>query len=228
MSTQERLAQPAGSVGWSLVVPVKPAAIGKSRLAPFAGQHRTGIARAMAIDTIGAALACPSVTEVLAITPDPESGAVLAELGALVVPDEPTGGLNAALGHGCALARSRRPDCAVAAMLADLPALRPQELALALAAAQAHATSFVGDAAGIGTTLYCANQGVAFAPRFGGPSRAAHLASGAVELLLPTIPSVRQDVDTEEDLHQAKDLGVGPRTDAALSALLRPVDPGVD
>ncbi|GAA2760439.1 2-phospho-L-lactate guanylyltransferase [Actinopolymorpha rutila] len=225
MSTHERPVAPAGSIGWSLVVPVKPAAVGKSRLAPFAGGHRADLARAMAIDTITAALASPRVVELLAITPDPEFADVLARLGAVAVTDEPAAGLNAALLHGARLSRSRRPDGAVAAMLADLPALRPNELTTALDAASAWPTSFVPDAAGVGTTLYCAAPGVDFAPRFGGPSRRAHLDAGAVELTPVPITSVRRDVDTGADLHQARDLGVGPRTRAALAAMARRGDP---
>ncbi|MEQ7124787.1 2-phospho-L-lactate guanylyltransferase [Actinopolymorpha sp. B11F2] len=209
-----------GGAGWTLVVPVKPATVGKSRLAPFAGEHRTDLARAMALDTVTAAMACPVVVDVLAVTHDHESGAALSAIGAIVISDEPEEGLNAALRHGAARARARRPGCAVAAMLGDLPALRPDELAPVLDAALAHPTSFVADADAVGTTLYCAAGAAEFAPRFGGASRAAHLASGAVELDLPAMTSVRRDVDTEADLMDALTLGVGARTRAAVALLL--------
>jgi 2-phospho-L-lactate/phosphoenolpyruvate guanylyltransferase len=206
--------------GWTLVVPVKPPTVGKTRLAPFAGHHRTDLARAMALDTVKAAMACRAVVEILAVTHDRESGAALSELGAVVVPDEPEEGLNAALRHGATRARARRPDCAVAAMLGDLPALRPEELAPILDAAQAYPTSFVADADAVGTTLYCATAPAEFTPCFGTASRAAHLAVGAVELDLPAMASVRRDVDTEADLMDALRLGVGPRTRAAVAFLL--------
>jgi 2-phospho-L-lactate/phosphoenolpyruvate guanylyltransferase len=209
-----------GGAGWSVVVPVKPATVGKSRLAPFAGDRRTDLARAMALDTVTAAMACPAVVDVLAVTHDQESGAALAAVGALVVSDEPEEGLNAALRHGATRARERRPGGAVAAMLGDLPALRPDEFASALHAALAYPTSFVADADAVGTTLYCAVGSAEFAPRFGGASRAAHLAYGAVELDLPEISSVRRDVDTEADLMDALRLGVGPRTRTAVALLL--------
>lgn len=221
MSLAERANGRRGSTaGWTIVVPVKPAAIGKSRLAPFAGDRRTELARAMALDTVSAALACPTVAEVLAVTHDPDSGAALAEIGAVVVPDEPEEGLNAALRHGAALAWERRPGCAVGAMLGDLPALRPAELETALEAAVDYPRCFVPDADGIGTSLYCARTPEAFTPRFGSGSRAAHLDSGAVELALSEIPSLRRDVDTETDLRGALRLGVGPRTRAAVAFLL--------
>jgi 2-phospho-L-lactate guanylyltransferase len=173
----------------------------------------------MALDTVSAALACRRVAEVIAVTPDPDTGAKLTALGAVVVSDEPGLGLNAALVHGAGLARDRRPGCAVAAMLADLPALRPDQLDVALKAAEAYPCAYVADAAGVGTTLYCARPDVEFAPRFGPGSRAAHRAAGAVELDLADIPTVRQDVDTEADLRAAVRLGVGPRTRAALTPL---------
>ncbi|WP_020574797.1 2-phospho-L-lactate guanylyltransferase [Actinopolymorpha alba] len=220
MSSRERPNGRQGSPGWTVVVPVKPAAIGKSRLAPFAGDHRTELARAMALDTVSAILECPTVVEVLAVTHDPESGSALAALGAVVVADEPDTGLNPALLHGAQAARQRRPDSAIGAMLADLPALRPDELMIVLDAALAHPTSFVPDAADVGTTLYCARDGSTFAPRFGGPSRAAHHQAGAAELSPPGIATVRRDVDTETDLREAVELGVGPRTRAALAFLL--------
>jgi 2-phospho-L-lactate guanylyltransferase len=54
-------------------------------------------------------------------------------------------------------------------------------------------------------------------PRFGGPSRAAHARSGALELPTTGISSLRRDVDTAADLADALRLGVGPHTTAARS-----------
>jgi 2-phospho-L-lactate guanylyltransferase len=205
---------------WTLVITTKSAAIGKSRLAPYARDLRADLARAMALDTVDAALRCALVGGLIAVTDDAESARAFDSLGALVIPDEPRDGLNAALSHGAAAARLRRPDAAVAALQADLPALRPRELERALRAAARFATAFVSDTAGIGTALYCANSGVAFQPRFGGQSRLAHLDGGAAEVLLPGIDSVRQDVDTEADLHAAAALGLGPRSRLVLDRLL--------
>lgn len=210
--------------GWTLVVTAKRAAVGKSRLAAYAGEQRSALARAMALDTIVAALASPLVVELIAVTDDPESARAMADVGALVVADEPDAGLNAALSHGARLARERRPDCAVAALQADLPALRTPELGIALLAAATHQTSFVADSAGIGTALYAAGPGAIFLPRFGERSRTAHLASGASELTMADIPSVRQDVDTEADLRVAVELGVGVHTTAVLGHMTEPRD----
>lgn len=199
--------------GWSLIVPLKPLARAKSRLvAVAAGEGRAGLVLAFAEDTVAAALACPAVRDVAVVTDDPVAGRRLARLGAQVVPDVARGGLNAALAHGAEVVRRRRGPAAVAAVGADLPALRPAELARVLAAAAAHPRAFVADAAGVGTTVLTAREEAALAPAFEGASRARHRDSGAVELALPGVESVRQDVDTGADLRRALALGVGPRT----------------
>jgi 2-phospho-L-lactate guanylyltransferase len=206
-------------MNWSIVIPVKRPEVAKTRLAEAVGELRPALARAFAADTVAAALTSPAVELVVAVTDDAPFAAEARQLGAVVIADAPDAGLNAALRHGAEQARARRPDLAIAALSADLPALRPDELATALMAAEQHAVSFVGDLAGLGTTLYATLPGVPFAPRFGGRSRAAHRAAGAVELMLDGIPSLRRDVDTEVDLWDALRLGVGPRTKAVAAEI---------
>ncbi|MER6164759.1 2-phospho-L-lactate guanylyltransferase [Streptomyces violaceorubidus] len=208
---------------WTLVVPVKPLARAKSRLADTADDGvRPGLALAFAQDTVAAALACPAVADVAVVTDDARAGRELAALGAGIVPDEPGGGLNAALAHGAATVRASRPESPVAALNADLPALRPAELARVLSAATQFPRAFLPDAAGIGTTLLAAAPGHELAPAFGTDSRARHRASGAVELSPGAVDSVRQDVDTGADLRLALALGVGPHTAAVAARLLIP------
>ncbi|MFF4350805.1 2-phospho-L-lactate guanylyltransferase [Streptomyces sp. NPDC001530] len=206
---------------WTVVIPLKPLARAKSRLADTAADGlRPGLALAFAQDTVAAALACAEVLDVAVVTDDALAGRELAALGARIVPDEPAGGLNAALAHGAAVVRARSPECAVAALNADLPALRPLELARVLESAAEFPRAFLADAAAIGTTLLAASPGRELLPAFGGDSRARHRASGAVELVLGHVDSVRQDVDTGDDLRAALALGVGPRTAEAAARLL--------
>jgi len=207
---------------WTVVLPVKVLARAKSRLALLAGTRRADLALALASDTVSAVVACPDVTRVLVVTSDAKAGSRLAALGAIVAPDEPDGGLNAALRHGAAVASDRWPDSGVAALAADLPALRPGELSRALraAASAAGGAAFVPDAAGIGTTMYAVAPGVAFRPMFGGASRARHASADAVELSLDGVPGLRRDVDTPEDLRAAVALGAGFRTAAVAGQLL--------
>ena len=203
---------------WTVVMPVKVLGRAKSRLAVLAGPRRSELALALACDTVSAVLDCPEVAHVLVVTADPVAGRRLAALGAGVIADEPAGGLNAALKHGASEAQRRWPGTGVAALAADLPALRPAELGRALRAALAAA--FVPDAAGVGTTLYAAPPGTVFQPKFGGASRARHAAAGGWELNLPDIAGLRRDVDTPEDLRAAVALGVGARTASLAGELL--------
>ena len=207
--------------GWSVLLPVKVLAQAKSRLAELAGPRRGELALALACDTVSAILQTAQVARVVVITDDQVAAAALRELGALVIPDEPRDGLNAALRHGAAFAAARWPGCGTAALSADLPALRPAELMRALHAAAAWPTAFVADAAGDGTTLYTAAPGAAFRPGFGLASRARHAADGAAELELADIPGLRRDVDTPADLRGAAALGLGPHTAPLAAELLR-------
>ncbi len=208
-------------MSWSVLLPVKVLAQAKSRLAGLAGPRRGELALALAWDTVTAVLGCDEATRVIVITDDQVAGAELANLGALVVPDEPRDGLNAALRHGAAHAGARWPGSGTAALSADLPALRAAEIGRALRAAAAWPTAFVADAAGDGTTLYTAVPGAAFRPSFGLASRARHAMGGAVELVLDGVPGLRRDVDTPSDLRRAVTLGLGPHSAPLAAELLR-------
>ena len=223
---------------WTVLLPVKVLAQAKSRLAVLAGDRRHELALALASDTVSAVVACPQVARVIVVTSDPVAGPRLSALGAQIVPEalrragdrteaarpSPDGSqhlLNAALLHGAAVASRRWPGTGLAALTADLPALRPAELTAALrAASDAAGAAFVPDAAGLGTTMYAVAPGGEFRPMYGGASRARHAAGGAVELALDGIAGLRQDVDTPDDLRAAVALGVGPRTAGVAAELL--------
>jgi 2-phospho-L-lactate guanylyltransferase len=215
------------TVNWSVLMPVKVLAEAKSRLAGpagLSGPRRAELALALACDTVTAVLGSDAVARVIVITDDQVAAVALAALGALVIPDEPRAGLNAAVRHGAGYAAARWPGEGTAALSADLPALRPEQVGRALRAAAAWPTAFVADAAGDGTTLYAAAPGAVFRPAFGPGSRARHAAGGAAELGLADVPGLRRDVDTPSDLRDAAALGLGPHTAplvAELSELLR-------
>jgi 2-phospho-L-lactate/phosphoenolpyruvate guanylyltransferase len=209
--------------GVDLVVPVKTLDAAKTRLRGAADcgagdlAAHARLALALAHDTVAAARAAALVRAVLVVSSDPLVAAEFAAAGIEVVPDGPTPGLNAAYARGAALLRRRDPRAAVAALQADLPALRPAELDAALDAAAAHPRAVVADAAGTGTTLLVAGPGTALDPAFGAGSAAAHTASGAVPLS-GAWPGLRRDVDTPEDLRSAADIGLGEHTRAVLVA----------
>ncbi|MFF5179011.1 2-phospho-L-lactate guanylyltransferase [Micromonospora sp. NPDC000316] len=200
---------------WAVVVPVKRLSAAKSRLrGALSGVPHEELALALAADTLRAVLACPAVAEALVVTDDARVAAVARAAGARVLPDLPDAGLNAAFRHGAA----HTSGGWVAGLTADLPALRPGELAGALLAAHNSdgVRRFVADAPGTGTVLLAAPPGIALDPRFGVGSAAAHAASGALPLS-GDWPSLRRDVDTADDLTTAARLGLGPRTAALLA-----------
>jgi 2-phospho-L-lactate/phosphoenolpyruvate guanylyltransferase len=175
----------------TIVIPVRgPGA--KSRLdSPL----RAELARAMALDTIEAAL---EVAPVIVVTD--ETMRVDAEaLGARTVTDPGTGlnrAIEAALSH-----TTKR----TAVLLGDVPGLDPDELQAALAEAAAHDRAMVADADGDGTVLLVA---ALHELNFGPGSRRLHAASGYVELTTPWL-TLRRDVDLLEHLDG---LGSGRRT----------------
>ena len=213
-----------------LVIPVKPLAKAKSRLRGAAdggiGEPRAHARLAMAVarDTIDAVRATPAVRNLLVVSSDPVVAAELGVFGVDVMPDGPVPGLNPAYERGAALLRERDPATAVAALQADLPALRPDELddaiasALALFAAGAR-RAYVADAEGTGTTFLLAAPGTALDPRFGVGSAHRHEESGAHPLAGPW-PGLRRDVDTADDLREAADLGLGKHTGCVLAPIL--------
>ena len=203
---------------WGLVVPVKRLTIAKTRLSAYGDAVRQDLALAFAVDVVAAALGCEPVDAVLVVTDDERAAAALRAAGARVVADAPDAGLNPALAYGADLLRAES-IASVATVSADLPCLTSADLATALGAVQPGRRGFVPDAAGTGTTLLAAPEGLSLAPAYGAASRSGHLASGAVEL--PGGRGLRLDVDTPEDLAAARALGVGAATAAASASLLR-------
>ncbi|GAB2475207.1 2-phospho-L-lactate guanylyltransferase [Jatrophihabitans fulvus] len=194
---------------WTVVIPAKSLPAAKSRLlgATDGPEAHARLVRAIRSDTIAAARAARGVARVLLVTdrgePAPD----------VIVQTRP--GLNEALREAAEHAVQRWPDDGVAALLGDLPALRPDDLADALDAAARIASGYVADAQGTGTTLLTAVPGHELDPRFGAGSAARH---AVVARALPAAPGLRLDVDEPGDLERAvSDLGVGPATAAVHS-----------
>jgi len=203
---------------FGVIVPVKPPAFAKSRLAPLGDAARSDLATAFATDTVGAALECPLVDRVLVVTDDHLLARAMSGLGADVLPDGTTDDLNGTLRQAAAELHRRHPALGLAALCADLPALRPSELGEALTAADAERMSFVADREGEGTTAVVAPGMNRFRPGFGTGSRRRHLAAGAVEIALE-VPGLRRDVDDPDDVEEALALGVGARTSLVATVL---------
>jgi len=203
--------------GWAVIIPVKPAAVGKSRL-EVGGVDRVTLARAIALDTIAAAAACPAVAQVFVVTDDGALVTLAFDIPGLrfVPEDDGTGrppGIDAAVAVGAEAAGERMPR---AALLGDVPALRPEDLEAALSAASTVDRGVVADAEGTGTTLVTAGRGIVLCTSFGADSFARHVALGCVPLEIPDASTLRRDVDTAAQFEAATALGVGPRTAALI------------
>jgi 2-phospho-L-lactate guanylyltransferase len=201
-----------------LVVPVKALANAKTRLrgAVHPDEHAR-LVLAVLLDTVTAATAADGVGRVLVVSSDPTVAAVLAAEGFECVPENGAEGLNGAYRHGAVVLRRTNPTGQIGALQADLPALRPDELAGAIKAADGR-RAFCADRQKTGTTLLLSAPGAPLGPRFGVHSAHAHAASGALPLT-DSWPSLRCDVDTVQDLSAARELGLGVRTSALLGAI---------
>lgn len=209
------------SVRWRLVVPVKEAHLAKTRLVAPTPVSRPELARALALDTLHAVCRALPPEDVYVVTSDQVVRGVCAAWGVSLVPD-PGKGLNAAVQRGIAAAResfsgsgSGREPVAVGVLLGDLPALRPEDLLVALAACGQHEQAVVPDLSGTGTVLLTATGGTLPDPSFGPGSAARH---AEVATVLPLdLPRLRQDVDDLPGLAAAVSLGVGTRTAQLVS-----------
>jgi 2-phospho-L-lactate guanylyltransferase len=197
-------------------VPVKSPSLGKSRLAGPGLRDRRALALTFALDTLEAVRATPLVSTTVVVTNDADVAGLAAGRGCLVLPD--AGGLNASL-----VAAAAQLTGHVVAVCADLPALRPDDLADALAQVSADETAYVADHLGSGTTAYVA-PAANFTPRFGRDSARAHGDSGATSLA-GDLTTLRHDVDTMAELEELAALGIlGRHTAQQWAAMERPGD----
>jgi 2-phospho-L-lactate guanylyltransferase len=198
-------------VRWTVIIPAKALPQAKSRLLPAtadpAGHRR--LVEAIRADTLAAARAADAVARVLLVTDRPGDDRIGVPV---LVQSRP--GLNAALAEAAEHAARSWPEDGVAALVGDLPALRPSDLDAALRLAAGRPRSFVPDAAGTGTTLLAARPGVALGPQFGPGSAARHRLDAVAR---PAADGLRHDVDTAEDLSLAARVGAGPATAALLA-----------
>ncbi|MFD3506792.1 2-phospho-L-lactate guanylyltransferase [Nocardia sp. NPDC058666] len=201
------------------VMAVKQIDRAKSRLGSvLSSSQRAQLVLAMFTDTVVAAMAVPQLVSLTVVTPDPLVAARARELGAHVLDEPPAGHdpLNTALAAGAQNVRDRHGPSRLLALQADLPALRPAELADVLAVAPRGGRCVVIDHTGTGTAALLIHDPAApLAPRFGADSARAHRESGAV-VLEGHWPGLRSDVDTPEDLDTVAALGVGECTTSTL------------
>ncbi|KQY58257.1 hypothetical protein ASD11_00885 [Aeromicrobium sp. Root495] len=206
---------------WSIVLPVKPFGVAKSRLqcTPAA---RAELARAMALDVLDSIRLAESVRTVVVVTVDDEMTAHARSAGATVLRDRPflwADPLNQGVTQAARWLGTHRRADGVAVVPSDLAALQPGDLDAVLRAAASREKGFVPDAAGTGTTILTALQGCSLSAAYGEGSAMAHSKRGHRGLTEAPLRS-RIDVDTLDDLGVVlPDLGL--RTKQVAHALQR-------
>src|SRR3546814_19188241 len=113
----------SGPSSFTMLVPVKPPAFGKSRLSTLPDETRIALATAFAQDTIGAALRPSRDAQVLVVTDDFRFATIASELGCAVIPSGAQGDLNGSLVQAAPQAARPCTTSPTAALCAALPAL---------------------------------------------------------------------------------------------------------
>jgi 2-phospho-L-lactate guanylyltransferase len=175
-------------------------------------------------DVFSACAGAPGLAGLLVVTSDPEVAAQARRLaGAEVIADhDPPRGMNGAVARGLDWAEEAGAGAALV-LTADLPLIRPDDVAAVLAAARPGPSAvLVPSHDGTGTNAMLLRPPRAIAPRLGPRSLARHLAQAArrgvaVERL--ERPRVALDIDTPRDLAALIARGEDCATTAACARL---------
>jgi 2-phospho-L-lactate guanylyltransferase len=185
---------------WSVIVPVKPWGLAKSRLT-LPEELRYEVARAMTLDTLEALTAASLVGSVLVVSADSEVRSAAVSLDARAINDEPfasVDGLSAAVRLGRARLAKEHPSAPVAVVPTDLPGLTSATFDALLKELGTSKRQHVVDMHGTGTTILVAPGPLALVPAFGIGSAQAHSTLGSYAR--PDVDErLRRDVDTLDD-----------------------------
>jgi 2-phospho-L-lactate guanylyltransferase len=192
--------------GWTVIVPVKPWRLAKSRLQLDRGA-REALARAFALDVLAALVDAAGVETIVLVSAEEDLRRAARGLGVELLADRP---LRAA---------QRRPTSPVAALVSDLPTLTGKVVTTALALAGDHSASFVPDACGSGTTMVASTEPGSLVTAFGPASARRHAELGLTSLV-EADPRIRRDVDDTTDLEAADTLGLGRHSQDVVTSLL--------
>jgi 2-phospho-L-lactate/phosphoenolpyruvate guanylyltransferase len=199
----------ATATEWVAIAALKPPQQAKSRMA-MPESVRAGLAVAMAMDTLATLGSSPRIRQTFLVCPDRllrEQVDGHADLNRVtVLAGEPAGDLNSAVRYGMRVARQRVPEAGLAVVPADLAAMSPFEVDLALLLAPRDRPGVVADLEEVGTVMLTVPVGTSLRPRFGRRSYAAHCRAGAQPLCDERLLGIRRDMDTLDDLMGARDL----------------------
>lgn len=187
----------------TVLVPVKPFALAKSRLGDvLPGARRAALCRDLLAHTLGVLRGCDSVAEVIVISRDPAAWELAGDYGVEMAVEPHDSGLNAALGGGVEIA-ARHRAAAVLVLPADLPTLGVGDIEALIAAAGAEASNVIApDEEEDGTNALLLTLPVAIGFCFGPGSFAAHCAAAraaGAAMAVVARPGLAFDLDTPRD-----------------------------
>jgi FO synthase len=196
---------------WSLTA-VKARAAGKSRLAgELPHERRRALIESLLGHVLDTLRATPGIDQVALVSPEQD------ERAEAVTFDDEGGGLNAALTHAARQAAARGATRLVI-VHADLPRVRPEEVAALIEEAGANGMAIAPDHRGTGTNALCLPLPLPFELGFGPGSFERHLAQASARGLAPAVvrlPGLAFDLDEVDDLRSHEDMERLERSDAA-------------
>ena len=185
------------------LLPAKPLALGKSRLAPLLPtRDRIAIGRAMFTDVLTALCEAQSIDAVIVVTADEELASQAESAGAMLIREAAPAGLNTAVirGTGAAVARDAST---VLVVLSDIPWITAADVDALCRQAPPAGALVVPSKEGTFTNALLRRPATLFRPLFGPDSLRRHVAAAKAQgLPCPIVPSERIgfDVDTPADL----------------------------
>ena len=197
---------------------------GKSRLLT-GSSPAPSLIEAFARDVLRACGESANIGRTIVVSPDASIEALAREANSEFVPEPSASGINEAIASVRAICAPNQP---VIGILADTPCLTGATLDAVLAQAHDYDVSFVADAAGTGSTMWCAQVPVPLLLRFALPCtspckrcrRTGCDRNGGDDAFLWT--RARRGVDTEVDLWDAHRIGLGPATTRAYEQRAAP------
>ncbi|MEQ9640352.1 MAG: 2-phospho-L-lactate guanylyltransferase [Alphaproteobacteria bacterium] len=203
------------------VLPLKPLAQAKQRLAPTLGpKERAGLSLAMATDVLATLTTVPALDGVLVVTADDALAALTAMHGARHLNEDTAAGYSEAVSKAAAQL-AEEGAAAMICVPGDVPLVTASEIE-ALVAALAHppAIALAPDAERDGTNALALAPPSLLAPQFGPASFARHRTAADAMALPATVldlPGLALDIDTVDDLRALVARGPGGTTRAYLA-----------
>lgn len=180
------------------IVPLKAFASSKRRLAEhLTAAERGTLVRELFGGVVDSCLQAPGIDSVLAVVGDDQGAALARAAGASAIAD-PGGGLNAAVSYATSLVTTE----AALVVVADLPLIGAHDVSQLVHASGGEPVVLVAPTHDGGTGGLLRRPADVVAPRYGGPSAAAHLdaaRAAGVRAGLIAIPGMAHDVDRPDD-----------------------------